>query len=421
MRLRKVITDNLNLNDIKQADEYNIEYQVRVITPIYGGGVTAGEIDTNMPIRATAIKGQLRYWWRFLQKNRKDDKDKKLSGKKLFIKEREIWGGMGEDSKKAKEKDFSSNVFLQITLDSNVKIDECSPSKYAQPNQNNRSALDYALFPVIQNEHQLLNCNNLTFTLKIKANKSTLTDAQWGSVEESIKWWACFGGIGARTRRGLGAVEINQIEAITPEQVSQYHCILKTLPNNPDAINAWNKSIEKLKLFRQGKNIGRNNGSDPKKPKKLGRSFWPEADSIRKLTNKNANGRHPVNHEAVGYFPRAAFGLPIIFDFNSPPNAGEPRETTLKPTISERMASPLILKPMAMGNGKYAPIALLLPNDHLEKLEIKLMEGNNALTNLPAGKWWPLNTAKNLAEKTPPMNNRGKTALEAFMNFFGGQ
>src|SRR5437764_717146 len=39
-------------------------YAVEVITPLVGGGVEAGRIDERFPIRATAIRGHLRHWWR---------------------------------------------------------------------------------------------------------------------------------------------------------------------------------------------------------------------------------------------------------------------------------------------------------------------------------------------------------------------
>ena len=424
MRLMKPENiDNLDLSKPNGLDDYHIGYQVKVITPIYGGGVKAGEPDTDMPIRASAIKGQLRYWWRFLQSNHIEDKNKQLKGTDLFIKERDIWGGMGDESEKEKGKDFSSKVFLQIHTENSLEVKECSPSKYNQLNQNNRSALHYALFPVIQNSHDLLDCEELTFTLKVRASKEEIIEAQWKTIQEAIQWWACFGGLGARTRRGLGAVEINQLALIAEEEVKNYGCTLKILPPNPDATTAWNKSIDKLQTFRQGKNIGRNKGSDPKKPKKLGRSFWPEADTIRKITNKNANGKHPVEHGAVESFPRAAFGLPIIFDFNAPPSVGEPNTTELKPKNSERMASPLILKPMAVGDNKYAPIALLLPTEHLQTLELELLDGKRELKKLSANTWWPNNQdkQKNLAKEIPPMRSRGNTALEAFMNYFGGK
>src|SRR5882672_8573884 len=39
-------------------------YRIELITPLFGGGVEAGENDATMPVRGTAIRGQLQFWWR---------------------------------------------------------------------------------------------------------------------------------------------------------------------------------------------------------------------------------------------------------------------------------------------------------------------------------------------------------------------
>jgi CRISPR-associated protein Cmr1 len=40
------------------------EYQISLITPLFGGGVEAGKPDETLPIRGTSIRGQLQFWWR---------------------------------------------------------------------------------------------------------------------------------------------------------------------------------------------------------------------------------------------------------------------------------------------------------------------------------------------------------------------
>ncbi|MDR9777900.1 type III-B CRISPR module RAMP protein Cmr1, partial [Rhizobium hidalgonense] len=68
--------------------------QCEVVTPMYGGGVEAATIDTKMPIRVSAIRGQLRFWWRLLAKN----KWKLGNTKAIRDAEFALWGGMGDDS-----------------------------------------------------------------------------------------------------------------------------------------------------------------------------------------------------------------------------------------------------------------------------------------------------------------------------------
>jgi hypothetical protein len=79
---------------------------------------------------------------------------------------------------------------------------------------------------------------------------------------------------------------------------------------NSNAISAWKQSIQTLQTFRQGNDIGRNPGEDPKRP---GRSRWPEPETIRKIT-----GSRDLKHQRMAAvpddgFPRADLGLPIIF------------------------------------------------------------------------------------------------------------
>ena len=74
---------------------------------MFGGGVTAGEVDPEMPIRASALRGQLRFWWRLLY-----GADKEPA--KLFVAESALWGGISSEGPRV------SQVTLQVrqTMDS---------------------------------------------------------------------------------------------------------------------------------------------------------------------------------------------------------------------------------------------------------------------------------------------------------------
>src|SRR5271157_4269420 len=39
-------------------------YEIELITPMFGGGVEPRMNDPSFPIRPTAIRGQLQFWWR---------------------------------------------------------------------------------------------------------------------------------------------------------------------------------------------------------------------------------------------------------------------------------------------------------------------------------------------------------------------
>ena len=106
-----------------------------------------------------------------------------------------------------------------------------------------------------------------------------------------------------------------------------------------------------------------------------GRSRWPEPDSIRRHKRRSRTRTSSPRHACqAGQYPRAAFGLPIVFHFKDS-GRGDPRRMggkslTLAPTDTvdarqrpvrrDRMASPLILRPYFDGK-QYRPLALLLP------------------------------------------------------------
>ena len=65
-----------------------------LVTPMFGGGVTAGEVDRDMPIRASALRGQLRFWWRLLHGAGRKSAD-------LFDTESLLWGGISGNGPRA--------------------------------------------------------------------------------------------------------------------------------------------------------------------------------------------------------------------------------------------------------------------------------------------------------------------------------
>src|SRR5947209_751828 len=50
-----------------EATSHRQTFQVRVVTPILGGGYETGQADMTNPISAKGIRGQLRFWWRMLR------------------------------------------------------------------------------------------------------------------------------------------------------------------------------------------------------------------------------------------------------------------------------------------------------------------------------------------------------------------
>ena len=362
-----------------------VTVQCELITPMYGGGVKAGVVDRNMPIRASALRGQLRFWWRLLNSTTY------LDSKRLFNAESALWGGISSSGPKAS----------QVTLQ--VKANPVRPQDLISSRDNNRRIsgnFDYVLI-LEQGDNPTLLKEGYVFNLVLRF-KPTVTPPQKAQVIEALHWWASFGGVGARTRRGLGAVKAtgSNLNPVSKQEVASKNGVMVLRNPGNNAVNAWRSAINKLKKFRQGVGVGRRNGP--------GLSYWPEPDTIRRFSGQPATGHKPT-HPVDGY-PRAAFGLPIVFHFK---DRGDPNDHVLESEHSDRMASPLILRPYFDGT-QYHSLALLLPGWE-DRVSVPVRFKSNS-----RGEAWPNDPTLRgtQANDVPPMSGRGHDALSAFLEYF---
>jgi CRISPR-associated protein Cmr1 len=248
--------------------------------------------------------------------------------------------------------------------------------------------------------------------------------------------WSNFGGLGARTRRGGGSlfcpdlappshepddlrkwfsewlerIDYEPSSTVPDWPVFKRSIYLGPVQSNP--YSAWEKSIDVLYKFRQGEEIGRYRGSSGRQ----GRSRWPEADSIRRITGQNSPRHKPSPEKPEKAFPRAQLGLPIIMRFKDSKD-GDPGSVTLSPSLkgekAERMASPLILKVLALNNNKYLPICLCLGTPALEGLSV---EGGRTKESYGASSLSDPSFANYPGSPMSGRSDRG-SALEAFLAF----
>ena len=92
----------------------------------------------------------------------------------------------------------------------------------------------------------------------------------------------------------------------------------------------------------------------------------------------------------------------------------------------DRMASPVIVKAVPY-DGKYFSVALLLPIDHFDQLDIALKsvdkENHKGILprDIPRTRWWPVAEEDQNILSTytnSPLKNRGNDALSAFITYF---
>lgn len=386
-------------------------YQGQTLTPLYGGGVKAGEVDKELPVRASAIRGQLRFWWRLLQP--------RMPAPVLFAEETALWGGIGGEGPTASRVRVRVRHTSAVTLAPAFVYEKRLDGTYPTAPKVGVGMNAYALFPAQGKRHEAnhhlieqapgeLAKPGITFTLEVACPAD-----RWPEVETALRWWASFGGLGARTRRGLGAVEFADLPPVTAAEVTQAGGRLVLRKARDNAVGAWQEAVERLRAFRQGEGVGRNPGKEHNRP---GRSRWPEPDMIRRLTNR-WDGDHAPSHPVRDLYPRAAFGLPIVFHFQS---AKDPEQLILEPhdEAYDRLASPLVLRPYRSGPGKYQPAALLIPGWEQALATDLRFKGtpHQMLTT------WPGQGAQGAeqARQIPPLAQQAPASdpLSAFLAFF---
>ncbi len=465
------------VDPIPPATVIRQERKYQLITPLYGGGVTSAEPDPITIVRATEIRGHLRFWWRAYHAGKFDD----LASLKEA--EDKLWGAAATkevkrkdtQNKEEQDKDQNKKEELQPTVQIEVKIDKPGSDidAYSVIGRTNRYGEIkyqvkekwpvplYAAFPLQPQQKELNSWDPSTnrektvrdgvfFTLTI-----IFPVEKKDEVEAALWAWETFGGIGARTRRGFGALrllfidgksntDLPDLNTQTPKAwiegklkkpvVSGIYPLgmprltssiqFTTTVSSGDAKAIWNNLIDKLKSFRQNRQPTRN-------PNHPGRSIWPEPSEIRLFTDQSlpAHESPSIPDPPIHKFPRAVFGLPIIFQFkdrdrHNPDNKErDPRNTELRLDISERLASPLILKPLACQNGKYVGLAVILDGTRVDehRLILKTQKGTEKMDHVK----YTFDSTESLVvgearSGTPITIDSSTNALQAFLKYLEG-
>jgi len=371
MEMREINTHPPQVPTIRSTPGYITKtFTIEAITPVFGGGHQAGEPgeDEHNLVRGTSVRGNLRFWWRATCGAACEDANQ------LRKAEGAIWGTVKEPG--------------QVQIYTEVEHDGFSrePCGYTEKKFQFRTDYpQYALFPFQPNEKndQIKNClTSLIFRLSL-----TYPEEIGPDVMTALVAWVNFGGLGARTRRGCGALFCKELapdsrdgfESWYKSQFSRYippspttrlwPTLAKTIlldKKESEPINVWDAGISMLKDLRQKPSVGRNNGNG----QRPGRSRWPEPESIRNVTGGWKGKHQRMNNIPLESFPRAAFGLPIIFQFPG----GGPDPTQLYPVLNgkkkTRMSSPLIIRPLKFQNGKTVLMICLLHTIPVTEVEL---------------------------------------------------
>jgi CRISPR-associated protein Cmr1 len=432
------------LDDIKTIENENYIKEIRqykLITPLYGGGEEPAKPDSVTVIRGSEVRGHLRFWWRATRGGQ-------FNGDLQEMKKREdeIWGSAaGKDKPGVSE----VKVFInKLTSNRGTKFQAVDRDGKSIRNVGHPNSKDgYVAFPLRDSQNPEI-WQDVSFHLEIQYPKFTKNNINLQEeVQEALWAWETFGGIGARTRRGFGSLRLTHINNIPePEmnvedtqknivaKLSKYsvdnYWWHKGVPHLTDdiqryrfirkdnEIDAWRFVVQKLRDFRQ---LFR----DQKRGRPFGRSHWPEPDQVRRKTGNYINPGHSPKH-AVQKFPRAKFGLPIIFEFKKEDvTAGDPQKTTLQGIklpnnkYIERLASPVILRSIACSDGAIG-LALILDWEPINETDEEYIPPGGLLLRGESKDYPSLESdlKPSEAKHIPPLNGN-PDVLQAFLNFLG--
>jgi len=440
------------LDAVEVACRRNLEHRthhIRVITPMFGGGPLPGEPDPVTAIRGPTIRGHLRFWWRATVGARCASDPRALRDL-----EAEVWGST----------DTGEVIGLSLDEVDRGLVTPCGRHESVRTHRGGwrwefvgndafhgrNNALRYVVFPFegkpsnepgdgVRPKYDLehpepADCvSGTTFRLAVTYPRCHELDLT-SHIEAALWAWTNFGGIGARTRRGCGALYCPDFAPTTAEVENddawcrQYEASVRTrtVPDVPTVAGgvalqrggivdrperAWKAAVEVIQRFRQGLGVGRDGVRQ-----RPGRSYWPEPESVRELTGARSRRHAPQGHMLVEAFPRALFGLPIIFHFA--PNQGNPGGTELARPVdqAERMASPIITRPLMVKGGKSVPMIVRLSAPGPGALILRE-------TQPPRRSWSvsrdPSSCPPDPRDANSPMKGRSAhgCALEAFLRF----
>jgi len=397
----------------------------RLITPLYGGGVEPGKADPITVVRAAEIRGHLRFWWRATRGGA-------FNGNLNAMRQREeeIWGSAG-----GKEKAGPSKVSIAV-------IEKPNPGKIVRKVKDNKghqvdygdvkSPYGYVAFPLRKTDDKEAGFvqEGVAFAIEIRYDRKYQKD-----VQAALWAWETFGGIGARTRRGFGALQredistpchrvVHEIQEGLAEHVVRGHWP-EGVPNlgnakyvltsiKPTAEQAWRTLFNALKNFRQDRKPKMIKG----KPRPFGRSKWPEPDEIRRRFGPDGHSPGHTPTHPVHKFPRGQFGLPIIFKFKDD-TKGDPDQTSLEGAGHDRLASPLILRPLACSDGAVG-LALILQWEPVDADEPYTPPGGLVLKGAPDARQVRSKLTPEEAQHIPVLKGN-PNVLQAFLAYLKGK
>lgn len=360
--------------------------RLKTITPMFGGGFETRNVDTVSPIRAAAIRGHLRFWWRTIYGGQFG------SAENLFQREAELWGSA--------EKPGRVQLQVQVTSAGSSR-----PHSQIAPRSNPKqgSPEGFFLFPFQKARDKGLPEASAQEKVQFQLAVWFPTDFE-RDLRNTLCAWIALGGVGARARRGCGALAVEDSQDIwlPPLDETERQRWFRNLLSQATALHTT--------LLTGGSLVWGQLESDPQRVwGDLGR-FWaafrkghvdidgysPTSGCLWRDYNILTQWEMQQEHLLLA---KPFLGLPIIYQ-----NFKNGLTVTIKAGSSGRMASPVILKPLALQEGKVCPLVAVLCAPSPEKIridddEVKVKPPSDDLVLEKLGARDPLEAVIKAAEK----------------------
>lgn len=319
---------------------------------MFGGSAKARETDDKYPIRAAAIRGHLRFWWRATAGAAAKD------SVELFKMEEQVWG--------------STSIHGQVSLYVSIKNageKQSHSSLSPKPDAKIGPQEGVFLFPFqagrdVLAQPEAFGRKSVLFELVITAPSDYLP-----SIRRALKAWIAFGGVGSRTRRGCGAVQpvnnesiaewmppgdqnlqrwLNELAGALPSGSPEWTTLTGAnlvYGAETSAEKAWSDLGRFWSRFRKGHFTESHPAYNP-----MDGCQWQDHGTLRRFRGE----------ETIA-LAKPMLGLPTIYqDF--PPKGNKPRtfSGTLESEETSRMASPVIIKPVCFANGRVRPVVIVM-------------------------------------------------------------
>ena len=336
-------------------------------------------------VRAPAIKGALRFWWRALNWDRvltsKGNNSQALQ--QLHQEEADLFGfAAGNSGSQAK-------VLINVTGTLNEELFARNTISFSG---TDNTGITYLMGQGIYNRKDGSKTSGLAghFTLRCIWRQGTLTREQIDQLQQAIKALGLLGAIGARARKGFGSLSL---------QALIYNNFPQEIPQDLPGLQQWVSALKRdcqsevqppftalsrktqcwhLPLKAQGSDITQSLKLLNEYGKEMMRYRLSASSTNGEVTGKGlfkedarqlrlvVDGKHPTQAPQ-----RAIFGLPHNVFFLDAKTAVE-----AKPDQHERRASPLLAHVHRFADGKLALIATLIPAQFLPKGEKIVIASN---------------------------------------------